>query len=426
MIARIDSVAEFYRAAQHAPGMSVGVVRGGDTLVLQGFGFANLEDSVRAAAGTVYRIGSITKQFTAAAILRLVEQGRIQLDSPLGAYLGTYIGPGERATMRQVLTHTSGIPNYTELPSFGQVRQTDLSDYELLDLIRHRPLDFAPGTQWHYSNSNYYALGVVLQKLGGAPYAEYLTQTLLTPLGLTHTVYCSVEPIIPDRAAGYSLTNGKVVNASYISMHLPGAAGALCSTIGDLLRWQADLVRGQVVQPGTYREMTTPAVLTNGTRATYGFALGVYTLHGRQAVEHSGGINGFSADLAYYPGDSLSVVVLMNSDAANASLVARRIAETVMQVPDSGTLNLAVDSAEARRDVGTYKGSVGQPRIEQDGTDLALVIGHPQRLLFQGAGRFVVADDHDTQLQFTVVGDRARSLTITGPDGESRAFTRMK
>jgi D-alanyl-D-alanine carboxypeptidase len=405
--------------------MSIGVVRGADTLVLQGFGFANLEDSVRATAGTLYRIGSITKQFTAAAILRLVEQGRIQLDSPLGDYLGAYIGPGRRATIRQVLTHTSGIPNYTELPTFAQVRQTDLSDFELLDLIRHRPLDFTPGTQWHYSNSNYYALGIVLQKLGGAPYGQYLTQTLLQPLGLTHTVYCSVEPIIPDRASGYSLTSDKVVNASYISMHLPGAAGALCSTVEDLLRWQSDLVGGRVVQATTYREMTTPAVLTNGTHTTYGFALGVYALHGHRAVEHSGGINGFSADLAYYPADSLSVVVLLNSDAGDAALVARRIAETVMQMPDNGALNLAVDSGESRRDVGTYTGLDGQPRIERDSTGLALVVGPASRLLqFQGAGRFVVADDHDTQLQFTVVGDGARRLTITGPDGQALEFTR--
>jgi hypothetical protein len=173
--------------------------------------------------------------------------------------------------------------------------------------------------------------------------------------------------------------------------------------------------------------MTTPAVLTNGTHTTYGFALGVYALHGHHTVEHSGGINGFSTDLAYYPADSLSVVVLMNSDAGNASLMARHIAETVLQIPDSGALNRAIDSAEARRDVGTYTGSVGQAGIERDSAGLALVVGgpRPQPLRFQGAGRFVVADDHDTRLQFTVVGDRARTMTITGPDGSSLDFARV-
>ena len=289
LVTRIDSLVDAYRVADHAPGTSVGVVHGSDTLVLKGFGFANVEDSVPATAATVYRIGSITKQFTAAAILQLVEQGKVQLDAPVSTYLPHFPREGGRATIRQLLTHTSGLPNYTELPAFADVRRTDLADGQLVALFGGRPLDFPPGTRWHYSNSGYYTLGLVLQQLGGVPYAVYLDQTILKPVGLAHTLYCSVEPLVPHRAAGYSVTSNEVVNASYLSMHLPGAAGALCSTVGDLLHWQQALVGGRVVRPETYREMTTPAVLRDGTHPTYGFALGVYTLHGHAAVEHSGG-----------------------------------------------------------------------------------------------------------------------------------------
>jgi CubicO group peptidase (beta-lactamase class C family) len=264
----------------------------------------------------------------------------------------------------------------------------------------------------------------VLQQLGGVPYAVYLDQTILKPMGLEHTLYCSVEPLIRNRAAGYSVTSDEVINASFLSMHLPGAAGALCSTVGDLLRWQQALVGGRVVRPETYRQMTTPAVLRDGTHPTYGFALGLYTLHGHAAVEHSGGINGFSADLAYYPADSLSIVVLMNSDGGDASLLARRIAELVMHTPDEGSLDLAVDASSAQRYVGTYAAQAGRPRIEQRGSRLVLVEQDEHPLQFQGHDRFVIADDHDTQLRFTVVDGRARALTITDPDGTPHEFAR--
>ena len=424
LVQRIDSLVDAFRVAHHVPGASIGVVRGSDTLELKGFGLANVEDSVPATAATVYRVGSITKQFTAAAILQLVEQGKVQLDAPVSTYLPKFPRDDGRLTIRQLLTHTSGLPNYTELPEFADLRRTDLADGQLVALFGGRPLDFPPGTRWHYSNSGYYTLGLVLQQLGGVPYAVYLDQTILKPLGLEHTLYCSVEPLVPHRAAGYSVSGDQIVNASYLSMHLPGAAGALCSTVGDLLRWQRSLVGGRVVRPATYHDMTTPAVLRDGTHPTYGFALGVYTLHGHAAVEHSGGINGFSADLAYYPADSLSVVVLMNSDAGDASLLARRVAELVIHTADDGGLDLALDASSSQRYVGAYTAQAEQPRIEQRGSRLVLIDHDVHPLRFQGHDRFVIADDHDTQLRFTVVDGRARALTITDPDGTPHEFAR--
>jgi D-alanyl-D-alanine carboxypeptidase len=422
VVRRIDSVAQAFRTDNHVPGMSIGVVRGADTLVLTGFGLANVEDSVPATPATVYRIGSITKQFTAAAILRLVEQGRIGLDVPLSTYLPGFPAPGRRLTVRQLLTHTSGLPNYTDLPDFPTKMRSDLTDDELLALVDRRPLDFPAGSQWRYSNSGFYLLGVLLQHLTGESYAATIDRTIAKPLGLTDTRYCGVEPIIPHRASGYSVDDDTLVNASFLSMRLPGAAGALCSTAGDLLRWQRDLAEGRVVTPATYQAMTTPAVLADGKRTAYGFALGTYALHGHAAVEHSGGINGFSSDLAYYPADSLSVVVLMNTDAAGASELARQIAESVIGIPDSGSLDLTV--TDRQRYVGTYAAATAKPRIEERGERLVLVqrLAHPLR--FQGGDRFVTADDHDVTVRFHVVDGHSRSLTITEPDGTAHEFAR--
>ena len=425
LIARIDTTVEGFRVRQHVPGMTIGVVRGSDTLLLKGFGLANVEDSVPATAATVYRIGSITKQFTAAAVLRLVEQGKIALDAPLATYLPDFPAPGRRVTIRQLLTHTSGIPSYTEVPAFAATRHTDLTDDQLLALVDRRPLDFPPGSEWHYDNSGYYILGVVLQRLTGVPYGDYIERTLARPLGLSGTRYCDVAPIIPHRAAGYSPAGGAVINADYLSMRLPGAAGALCSTAGDLLRWQDALVHGRVVAPATYAQMTTPAVLTNGRRTTYGFALGVYSLHGHPVVEHSGGINGFSTDLAYYPADSVSVVVLLDTDGADAALLARQIAEAVIGMPDAGSRDLPLTSADRTRYVGAYSAPAGRPRVEERDGRLVLVERRPHPLRYQGADRFVPADDHDVQVVFDVVDGQARSLTVTDPDGSAHRFVRL-
>jgi CubicO group peptidase (beta-lactamase class C family) len=425
LVGRIDSLVQAFRIENRVPGASVAVVRGSDTLLMKGVGLADVEDSAPATPATVYRIGSITKQFTAGAILRLVEQGKMRLDAPISTYLPDFPDPGRRATVRQLLTHTSGIPNYTELANFPDKRRTDLTDAQLLALVDHLPLDFRPGTRWHYSNSGFYILGVILQRLVGEPYGAYVERTITGPLGLTDTRYCDVLPIIPRRAAGYSLHGDTLVNASYLSMRLPGAAGGLCSTVGDLLRWQGDLVHGRVVAPATYRAMTTAVVLADGKPTTYGFALGVYALHGRPAVEHSGGINGFSADLAYYPSDSLSVVVLLNTDAASAARLARRIAEMALGMGDAGPLDLAVPPADQARYVGTYATPGGKAHVEVRGGRLTLVDDRPRALRSQGADRFVPEEDHDVSVLFHVVGDRARSVTITEPEGTASELQRV-
>jgi D-alanyl-D-alanine carboxypeptidase len=424
LAARIDSLVVAFRADERIPGLSVAVVRGADTLLYKGYGLANVEDSVPATTATVYRIGSITKQFTASGILRLVEQGKIQLDAPLSAYLPNFPEPGRRATIRQLLTHTSGIPSYTDLSSFPDKRRTDLTDDQLLALVDRRPLDFPPGTRWHYDNSGYYILGVILQHLTGTPYGTYIEQTIAKPLGLNDTRYCATAPLIPRRADGYSLDSNTVINADWLSMNLPGAAGALCSTVGDLLKWQRALTNGQVVNPATYRQMTTPAVLADGKSTRYGFALSAYALHGHPTVEHSGGINGFSSQLSYFPADSLSVVVLLNTDAASSSVLARQIAELVLGAPDAGSANLPVDTADRRRDVGTYTAAGDHLQIEDHDGHLVMAGRHVRALRYQGNNRFVPADDHDLELVFHISANRATGVTITSPDGATREFAR--
>ncbi|MGI8510741.1 MAG: serine hydrolase domain-containing protein [Gemmatimonadaceae bacterium] len=294
------------------PSLSIAVVHGSQTLLKKAYGYTDLENGVVATPASVYRIGSDTKQFTAAAIMRLVEEGKLHLDDDVRPFFPNFPFGDRHVTVRQLLTHTAGVANYTmHLPAFQ--RET-LSHDSLLAKIYDKPFDFEPGTSYRYSNTGYYMLGMIVEKLSGRPYKDYLQQEFLTPLGLDKTYYCSVEPLIMHRAQGYGVRDGKFVNADYIDMDLPFAAGSICSTPSDLVKWSEALQSGKVVSAASYRQMSTPGTLNGGTpsKAGYGFGLAISDVGGHREVAHGGSINGFSASVATFPNDSLYVVVLTN------------------------------------------------------------------------------------------------------------------
>lgn len=308
LAARVDALVARYQRDTYAPGVSVAVIRAGrDTLVYRGYGLANLEHDVAATPRTVYRIGSITKQFTAAAVLRLAEQGRLSLDDSVGRHLPGVPAAWRGARIRQVLNHTSGIP-----ASFvGTVQEWDRMTPELLvPLLANEPLDFAPGTEFRYSNLGYIVLGLLIEKVTGKTYAHHVESTLLRPLGLRDTRYCDVEPVIERRASGYDAHDTVLVNAAYNPMRLPFSAGALCSTVGDLAAWNRALATGRVVSPASWARMTTPE---GAARASgYGYGLFVRPVEGHASLGHGGAVEGFRGINAYLPGDSLSVTILTN------------------------------------------------------------------------------------------------------------------
>ena len=422
---RIDSLARAAMAEERIPGLSVAVVRGPDTVTARGWGWADLEQQVPATAGTVYRIGSLTKQFTALAILQLADQGRLSLDDPLQRFVPSFPTPGRRITIRHLLTHTSGIPNYTAIgEAWTRRMRLDLPPDTLLALVRRRPPDFAPGERFHYSNTNYFLLGLILEKASGEPYARYIQEHIATPLGLARTTYCDTRRILPGRAQGYTQDTTGVVHAEFISMDLPYAAGALCSTVLDLVTWQRALWSDRLVQPGGYNTMSTPARLTNGNRTVYGFGLGIGDLGGHRMVQHSGGINGFASALITFPDDTLIIAVLANSEDANATRIGQRIARAALGIPEPVVRDLPLTAAERAAYEGTYQLRDVRLRIFARGDSL---LGQASGqasfgLLAQGDHTFVATFDPDTRVVFAMDGaGHAQALSWTQGGVTSRA-----
>jgi CubicO group peptidase (beta-lactamase class C family) len=325
---RVAAVLDQFQGRPEFVGLSVAVARGDDLIVDRGYGIADLEWNAPVDASTIFRIGSMTKQFTAAAILKLAEQDKLGLDDPLSRYVPEFDTGGRVVTIRQMLNHTSGIPEYTMQPGFfGRLSLIDVSDTELLQLVSGKPFDFEPGAGWRYSNTNYYLLGMIIAKASGRPYAAFMQDEFFTPLGLTHTRYGSETAIIPHRAQGYAFdpNTGSRSNDAAISMNTPGAGGALVSSAGDLVRWQIALTNGRAIRPASFEQMIGSPVKTTRGDALYGFGLMVDHRDGQRVITHGGGINGFGGVLSWLPDSDLRVAVISNSEALSGGVVERRI-----------------------------------------------------------------------------------------------------
>jgi CubicO group peptidase (beta-lactamase class C family) len=415
LAAQIDSMAAAALASWPAVGLSVAVLRGGDTIVAKGYGRADLENDLPATAQTVYRIGSITKQFTAAAVMQLVEQGKIALDDTIQRFLPAYHTQGHRVTIRQLLTHTSGIKSYTSLgPEWTSRMRLDLAPDSLVALFQDKPFDFEPGTRFLYDNSGFYLLGMLIERVSGESYAGYLQQHLFGPLGLSATRYCDERPLIPHRARGYERDSGRFVNSSPLSMTQPFAAGALCSTVGDLVRWARSLAAHRPVSAASYTAMTTPATLTDGSHTTYGFGLVVGDLGGHRKVGHGGGINGFLSEIDDYPADSLTVAVLANSESARPGRLADDIARAVLGIVQPVVKDLPPSTEEIARVAGTYALGPLQIRVfESGGKLMAQATGQqPFGLRWQGDSSFVAAFDDNVKIVFRIGGPRATAFVL--------------
>ena len=312
----VDSIANAALATGRAAGLSIAVVRGRDTLVLKGYGKADLELDVATPERAVYEIGSVTKQFTAAAVMQLVEQGKLSLDDDVTKHLPSYPTQGQKVTLRRLLDHTSGIKGYTELQEFGAIATRALPRDTLVALFSTRPFDFAPGAAQAYNNSAYFLLGLIVEKVSGQSYAAYVKEQLFARAGMADSRYCSNDEVVQRRAHGYQPGPGGagLRRASYMDHTWPYAAGSLCSTAGDLVAWTQALHGGRILGPATYRQFLTPGRLDDGTPLRYAMGLVVNdSIAGHAAIHHGGDIPGFSANLTYLTGDSTTIAVLMNT-----------------------------------------------------------------------------------------------------------------
>jgi CubicO group peptidase (beta-lactamase class C family) len=311
------------------PGAAVLISQGGRTIVRSARGMADIELLAPLSPDNVFRMASVTKTFTAAMVLKLAEQGRLSLDDPLARYVPD-IPNGEQITLRQLLNHTAGVSDVVRdvQPGFSK---RDVDTQALVAEIRKRPPDFAPGSAFAYSNAGYILLGAVIEKVTGQPWHATIKQQILDPLGLRHTAFGAVEPIVPGRAAGYTTDtpDRQPRNAAYMSLYGPAAAGGLISTVDDLALWIRALASGKVVDRESVLQMTSPTGAAQG----YGLGLYLWNVRGLQMIGHTGQIPGFASAVGYIPRRDITIVVLANDDHFDARTMARRLAAIALGQP---------------------------------------------------------------------------------------------
>jgi CubicO group peptidase (beta-lactamase class C family) len=413
----VDTIVREAMAAGPIVGLSVAAARGGQILFAAGYGLADLENGVPATPATIYHFGSITKPFTAAAVVQLVEAGKIRLDDEITRFLPSYPVQGHRVTVQHLLTHTSGIKNYLLLPRWQEAVRLDLSHEQLVHLFRNEPFDFPPGEKFVYSNSGYYLLGLIVEQAAGQPYPEYLKARMFDPLKLASTAYCEQRPVIKGRARGYEIVDGVILNADYLSMTHAYAAGAVCGSALDLVRWVRSLADGRLVSQDGFRRMSTAAILTDGTPIEYGQGLALSFVEGHPRVSHLGGIRGFASQFAHYPGDDLTVVVLTNTENAKAATIEARISRALLGLPPPGPERVVLSKQELDYYTGTYDlGFARVTVVERDGKLVAMstsVLGSEgYKLTPQGDHRFVADEDSEVRVTFELRSNRVRRMVV--------------
>ena len=362
------------------PGASVVVVRRGQVIFRKGYGVASVELEAPMRPESVFGIASLTKQFTASAILKLVEQKKLALDDPLTKFLPNYPVRGAHITVEHLLTHTSGLSPLNETTD---MRATATPDVKVADIVgdwtHDLPLDFTPGERWAYSNWGYTLLGTIVEKVSGVSYGEFLTQTFFTPFGMAHTYYTDRRRIIPGRVPGYEepeRTPFNILPSRGRSLH-PAAAGGLLTTVDDLAIWNAAIEAGRVLPADLQQRMFTSYRLKDGTATNYGYGWDLGEYEGHRVQEHQGGTTGFLSQMVRLPDDGIFVAVLSNRDTMTVPVqaTAHRVAAIALGRPIPPITEQAVAADASAGVIGTYRGDdVGTCVVTRDGPRFAIAI----------------------------------------------------
>lgn len=408
------------RYETRGPGAAVLVRRQDKDLVRQAYGQASIELDVRMRPDHVFRIGSISKTFTAVAVMQLAERGLLVLTDPVRRYLPSLPASWEKVTVEHLLAHASGIPNLEEMSGFAAFQTQEHTLDEVIDWFSNQALAFEPGTATRYSSSGYIVLGKLIESLSGQRYQDYLQQHILQPLGLRHTAYGTETNVVPDMVDGYRDRHRK---AGFISMSVPHGAGALVSNADDLAAFTLALHGGKLVSRASYLRMITPYRTHDGAQAEFGYGLVLRTVGGQRLLGHSGAIEGFSADVEYEPASKTVVVVLQNSqdDPERASRVALALmAQATGKALPAGRA-VPVSPARLRALVGTYP-TVNSSRVigmENGHLTESLNAGAPTVLSMASSTEAFVPGS-DRRLLFTLENGRAISVQPyrgSEPDG---------
>ncbi|MGI9069393.1 MAG: serine hydrolase domain-containing protein [Pyrinomonadaceae bacterium] len=310
----VDDYVERQLRQLHIPGLSLAVVRNGTIIKARGYGLANVEGNLPSTKDTVYEIGSITKQFTATAVMMLVEEGKVSLDDKITKYFPAAPETWSRITVRHLLNHTSGIQNHVAVPDFPNLFQTNLTRDQLIKLFFKLPLEFQPGETWAYDNTGYYLLGIIVEKASGKYFWQFLDERIFRPVGMTSTRNTNAQPIVTNRASGYEWVNKKFERRPVLAPFIAFSAGAILSNVEDMAKWDAALHTERLLKRSSLEQMWTPAKTNQGALASfdYGYGWFIDTYHGHRVVQHSGGTPGFSSVIYRFVDSQLTVIILTN------------------------------------------------------------------------------------------------------------------
>jgi CubicO group peptidase (beta-lactamase class C family) len=381
------------------PGCAVLIARKSEVIYKNAFGSANLELNVPIKPDMVFKIASITKQFTAVAILQLVEQGKISLQDSVQQYIKDFPAKGYRITIENLLTHTSGLKDYLQVDyAATNMERWDMEPRQIIDSFKNIPLEFEPGTKFTYSNTGYFLLGYIIEKISGKSYQAYILDNLLKPLGLKHTYFDTSNIVIPNRVNGYGKDGEVLRNADFWSPTIAYAAGGLLSNTEDLFKWHKGLYAYKILKEETLKKAFTSFKLKDGTSTGYGYGWYLKDAGGIKSIEHSGVINGFLSNEIYYPAEDVFITTLFNSDGWSVFELSIKISEWVLGKsfqPDIKISDLLMNSY-----VGTYSLTIDTTRtviITKENGHLVAAVS--------GATSFTLVFESETKFQFKSVLD---------------------
>lgn len=404
----IDAIAK-KALANPVAGISIAIASNGVVVFARGYGLANVEHSVPVTPETVFHIASISKNIEAGVALRLVDEGKLHLDDDVTKYVPQAPVHGKHVTLQHLLSHTSGIYSFTSLPNAAENERLDLTHEQVLDLVKDKPFDFEPGSSWRYDNSGFFLAGMAIEKAAGGDYASYVRDRVFQPLGMSSSQLCDSHMLVPHLASGYETEHGHLVPAALMSWRLPFAAGAVCATATDLLKWEMALDDGRVLTPASLNLMRRPTALSDGTTVDYGLGTRLGSFQGHRVLGHTGSGGGFSTILESFPDDRLTIAVLTNTATNQAISIAASAARAIMGMPVAELRDLTVPDSEVNAIPGIYDSDEGP--VELFAKDGKIHFRIPGSLPDGGAiprqEEFTYAIDSNHEVRFLVRNGRA-------------------
>ena len=338
------------------------VARKGQIIYKKAFGMANLEYNIPVQVDNIFRIGSITKQFTAVAILQLMEQGKLNLQDDITKFIPDYPTHGHKITIEHLLTHTSGIQNYTGMKDFEERMSLDLNPIEFINHFKNQPMEFAPGTKWNYNNSGYFLLDYIIELISGKTYPKYVEDNFFKPLGMAKSLYDSDLKIIKNRTSAYDKDSTGVVNTPHLSMTQPYSAGSIQSTVEDLFKWHQAIHSYKLLKKESLAKAFTKYKLNDGAETDYGSGWFLKNIKESSTIEHDGGVSGFLTQSIYLPKEEVFVSVFSNCNCNSPTAIGVKIAALTIGKPFEYK-EIPVEDTQLQRYIGVYENVKGEQRF---------------------------------------------------------------